>query len=150
MGALGGKKLLSLAGLATVIVAPLSVLGWHSKDSSGSQLSTQNSDDHAQQAQTPQPSQLSDLDQAPQADLAPVSEDPSSSSTTTVTINGRQIPLSGDGQTHKVIQDGSTTTTLDVSVSNDVSGNSTFNRSVNSVSFNSYTEQSAGQQEAND
>lgn len=142
MGELGGKKLLSLAGLATVIVAPLSILGWHSKDSSSQQLSAQNSGDQSQQAQASQANQLNNIGQASQTQTsaAEPAGGTSSSSQTTITVNGQEIPLSSDGHTHSVVQGGGSTTTLDVSVNNDVSGNAANSHSLNSVSFSTQSE----------
>lgn len=140
----GYRKFLSLAGLATVIVAPLGVLGWHSKDSGGPQLSANNSADQGQQAEASQTSDTNELNhQATQAHSATVkssSSTGSSSSKTTLIVDGQEIPLPASGHIHKVIQNQGGTNTLDVSINNSSSPNAAGSQSFSSVSLDTRSE----------
>ncbi len=133
MRARGKKKLLLLAGIATVIVAPLGALAWHVNDSDSKNLSVNHTSD---QNQTQPPSTTHDNSPKNLAGAATGTAAASgNNSKTTITINDRQISLPPNGHTHQVIQNASGTTTLDVSVSNNVSGNAGQSHSSNNVSL---------------
>ena len=133
MIARGYKKLLSLVGMATAIAAPLGVLAWQANDSLGNNLSFNNSDNQsqAQSSSTPKTGGFNSFSNP----AAGMGLGGASNSKTTITVNGRQIPLSADGHTHTVIQNAGGTTTLDVSITNNVSGNAGSNQSLNNISF---------------
>lgn len=138
----GDKRLLVLAAVAAIVVAPLGALAWHTNTSQDANLSSNKSGNQntSQISSTPKSSSLGSSTAA-SAGSAPVS-----SSKTTITINDRQISLSPDGHTHQVIQNAGGTTTLDVSVSNNVSGNAASSHSSNNVSLYSSSVTSVGGQ----
>lgn len=141
----GNRKLLLLAIVATVIVAPLGALAWQVNGSDSQSLVNHTNDQNqSQPPSTPQNDSPKNLAETPTSS-APVG---GNSSKTTITINDRQISLSPDGHAHQVIQNASGTTTLDVSVSNNVSGNAASSQSSNSVNLYSSSVTSVGGQRA--